>query len=369
MNKEKIVEKIKHFWDDSEAISPVVATILVLAVAVATGVGLYVWVVEFQEGAQAEVEDSTTGQMEAMSIGSANLVVTALSDSLNFKGMDSRSDREYGDPNEINPNGSNHIYYATMHYDPVRDGGPNGVNKEGWNDERFVVEIPIIISSNADLTGVELAALKPVPKTGTLWDSKWLHLNKDNDYQLLNGDGTAFKGFINESTDKVYPDDGGLTYHFGGTSHLGLNITGATMNTAEGTCSEDIYYPAISETDNSTTVMRFYTGDGQVYNAIAKKSVQGTVTDVGWVTCDFRDKAETDSYFKGDKLAVFDNPTYEVADITANHAVTAYAYLYIGVLNLDEGYAEIELPFRVTTEEGVTGTTSATLIISPSSWG
>jgi len=31
MNKEKIVEKIKPFWKDTEAISPVVATILILA--------------------------------------------------------------------------------------------------------------------------------------------------------------------------------------------------------------------------------------------------------------------------------------------------------------------------------------------------
>ena len=373
MNKEKIVEKIKHFWDDTEAISPIVATIMVLVVAVAAGAGLYFWFDEFQEGAQGEVGDSATDSMRHMSIANANLDVTALGDSLNFKGMDSRSDTAYGIPGE-NANGSNSIYYATMHYDPVRDGGPNGKNVEGWNDERFIVEIPIIISSNADLTGVELAALKPVPKTGTLWSSMWMHLDNENDYQLLNGDGTAFKGYINESTE-VHEDDGGLTYHFGGTSHLGLNITNASaMDTAEGTCTEDIYYPAISETTNSSTVMRFYTGDGQVYNAIAKKEYSTgmgppTVKDVGWVTCDFRDTAETDSYFKGDKLSVFANPTYEVADITANHAVTAYVYLYIGVLNLDEGYAEIELPFRVTTEEGVTGTTSATLIISPSSWG
>lgn len=59
-------KKIKPFWKDSEAISPIIATILVLAVAVAAGVGLYFWFDTFQASAQEQVGSSTDSQFDVL---------------------------------------------------------------------------------------------------------------------------------------------------------------------------------------------------------------------------------------------------------------------------------------------------------------
>ena len=369
MNREKIVDKIKTFWNDTEAISPIIATIMVLVVAVAAGAGLYFWFDEFQEGAQAEVGDSATGSMRTMVVGNAIILINPLDDNMEFTGADATDDTP-----DDNVAGDGSIFYALKN--PISGStGPNGKDGLGWRDERFVVEIPITLSSSTDLNDVTMTALEPNVLTGTLRSGRWLHLNRDNEYQLLKGDGSAFVGYINDSTTEVPEVANGYTYYFGGDSHLGLNVTHtSSVNASTGTVKDDpytyaqdesdIYYPLIRRTAGSLCVMRLYTDNGDNKYAFAKNDSDA---ELGWITSNYSATVTTlDQYFTGDKLKpIFENKVYEVADeLPANEAVTGYAYFMIDVLALDDdGVAEIELPFRVTTKEGVTETTTVTLVV------
>ena len=366
MNKEKIVDKIKHFWNDTEAISPIIATIMVLVVAVASGAGLYFWFDEFQEGAQDEVGVSATSNVRAMVIGSADVKLNPLSEKTSFDGMDA--------PGDTAGNGDGWIFNAlssTLSYDM----GPNGRNDKGWIDERFIVEIPITIISNAELNNVVLTAMKPVAIEGDLRDYMWLHLDRDTEYQLNTVNDEAFVGYINKSY-KVYEDTSGYTYYFGGMKHLGLDMINGNVSPETGTLADNtstsypdesnLDYPNIPTTDGSLSVITLYKDDGNTRFAFAKN---GTA-DLGWITCNYNASETTTftDYFNGDKLKpVFDSGTYTVADqLTANKVVTVYAYFMVDVLAVDtqSKSAEIELPFRVTTDEGVMGTTSVTLTVT-----
>ncbi|MCK4820825.1 hypothetical protein KA005_33980, partial [bacterium] len=336
------------------------------------GAGLYFWFTEFQEGAQEEVGDSATASMKTMSLASAAIMLNPLDDNMEVIGADATDDTQV-----LNPNGDGSIFYALeSSLSPSGSGpGPNGKDGEGWRDERFVVEIPIIIASKSDLNDVTLTALEPRSLTGILRGGMWLHLDRDNDYQLLKGDGKAFVGYISNSTTEVPVDVNGYTYYFGGDSHLGLNLTHtSSVNASTGTVKDDpttysedesdIYYPLISKTAGSLCVMKLYTDDVTTKYAFAKND---SGAELGWITSNYSATATAlDQYFTGDKLKpIFENKVYKVADeLPANEAVIGYAYFMVNVLTLDDdGVAEIELPFRVTTKEGLTETTTVTLTV------
>ena len=365
MNKEKIVDKIKHFWNDTEAISPIIATIMVLVVAVAAGAGLYFWFDEFQEGAQEEVGAAATGNVRSMSIGSASVILNPF-DTPSLTGMDADDDTV-----AVNPSGNGRIRSAGNYTARGSGLGPNGKNEDAWMDERFVVDIPIIISSNIALEDVMLTYGKPIVMNegAELRSHIWLHLNKENDYQLLKNDGNPFVGFINESEDKVFENaTDGYTYHFGDSNFAGLDINNYTDNidNTTGTSTKGLTPPSISKTENALGVMRIYS-EGDSHYAFAKNQ---TDSRFGWVTCDYRDA--NDKYFAGaEKLSEFHSPTYKVTDkLVPNEGVTVTTYFMYLIGNLDnyntnenDGYAEIKLPYTITTKEGVTETGSVTLTI------
>ena len=372
MNKENIVDKIKHFWDDTEAISPIVATIMVLVVAVAAGAGLYFWFDEFQTGAQEEVGEASTGSMRSMVIGSADIQVRPFDEKPSLDGIDAT-----GDTAIDNLKGNGQIARARNY--SANKLGLNGIYGVAWHDERIVVEIPITITSSAELEGVTLITEKPVVNKGTLKSYMWLHLDKDNDYQLLKKDDTVFKGFINDSEVKVYEDGAnGYTYYFGGKKHLGLDIVNGIRDNATGTLADNLTTTNVDESnlvprtisskDGALRVMQLFTREGFEYWAFAKND---TGSDLGWITCDHIQSGDT--YFTGtDKIDdMFNSGTYEVADtLVPNEAVTVYKYFMINGLLLDnygttneDGSAEIELPFRIITKEGLTESGSITLTI------
>ena len=379
MNKEKIAEKIKPFWKDTEAISPVVATILILAVAVAAGVGLYFWFDTFQEGAQAEVEESTTGSMRSMAIGSADIAINLLDEEFSFEGMDATDDTSTD-----NKKGNGRISWA-QNFSPPSGPGKNGQRGDAWMDERFIVEIPITVSSSAALENVKIFAGVPSVVSGgesKLYAYHWLHLDRTNEYQLLKGDGTPFKGYINDSTDKVYEDNAnGYTYYFGRSGlGCGIDLINGTVSTATGTVANNTLIPGdqskiwgakISDTNGGLMVMSLYTNTAsqERYFAFAKNGSE----ELGWITCDYK-KGGRDKYFNGiDKInEMFHGSTYEVADeLTPNKAVTVSTYFMVSTLILDkgqntlddDGIAEIVLPYTITTDEGLTEKTSVTLTI------
>jgi hypothetical protein len=383
MNKEKIIEKIKPFWKDTEAISPVVATILILAVAVAAGVALYFWFDTFQEGAQAQVEESSTGSIKTMSIGSA--IVTMSSEiNENFKLY---PDEDNATEELLNNSENAGIWYAQS-YDGARFG-PNGLDGVGYHDERFILEIPVTISSSTELTDVKLKAGKIEVTDGNLYGHNWLHLDSDSDYRLLNGDDTRFVGFINQSTDQVYEDTtDGFTYYFGGKKHHGvsLNAENATMldfvnNTGAvpddpdtpSVDESDISPPRIATVDGALGVIKLYTTDSS-YVAFAKDKND---TEYGWMTCNYAAGeayvpgvgtpigSMEDQYFHGtEKLEQFHNPVYKVADtLNPNEAQTVSTYLFVTIMSLsnyetgtDDGLTTVNIPLTMTSKEGVTQT-------------
>ena len=378
MNKEKIAEKIKHFWKDTEAISPVVATILILAVAVAAGVGLYFWFDTFQEGAQAQVEKSSTGSMKTMAIGSA--IITMSSEiNENFKLY---PDADNATEELVNNSENGGIWYAQS-YTGVRFG-PNGLDELGYHDERFIVEIPITISSSTELTDVKLKAGKIEVTDGNLYGHMWLHLDSESDYRLLNGDDTLFVGFINQSTDQVYENTtDGFTYYFGGKKHHGVclpanatlldfvNNTGAVPNDPNNRIYDesDISPPRIATVDGALGVIRLYTPDSS-YVAFTKDKND---TEYGWMTCNpaagYTGNPKTssmkDQYFLGgEKLEQFHNPVYKVADtLNPNDAQTVSTYFFVTIMALsnretgtDDGLTTVNIPLTMTSKEGVTET-------------
>jgi hypothetical protein len=365
MNKKKTLKKIIPFWEDTGAISPVVATILVLAVAVAAGLGLYLWFNPFQASVQGQVGNSTTGQIKSMAIDNAQVKLSPIDPNPTLVNMDADSDTA-----AENPSGNGRIRFAGSYTDPISGLSTNGKNGVAWIDERFVVDIPIRISSNIALEDMNLTYGKPIVNVGTLYSNFWLHLDKNNDYQLLKKDGTPFVGFINKSTDKVFDNaTDGYTYHFKGSAFAGLDIKNYTANFEADTgiyTTKGLSPPQISKKADALGVMKIYS-DGDFHYALAKNKTGSTF---GWVTCDYR--SGEDRYFVGnDKLGVFHSPTYKVTDkIVPNEAVTVNTYFMftLGMLdnyntNKDDGYAEIVLPFTITTKEGVTATSSVTLTI------
>ena len=384
MSNKKIVDKIKHFWNDTGAISPIIATIMVLVVAVAAGAGLYFWFDEFQEGAQEEVGASATGSMRTMSIGSA--IVTMSSEiNENFKLYPDADNAT----EELLLNSENAGIWYAQNY-TGRRFGPNGLDDLGFHDERFIVEIPVTISSSTELTDVKLKAGKIEVTDGNLYGHMWLHLDSDSDYQLLNGDDTQFVGFINENETQVFENTtDGLTYHFGGQNHHGVLLdqtyswqvdyakaTGAVkdvpyVSPGVGTTIDesDISPPRIGTTPGAMGVIRLYTPDN-MRAAFAKNK---TGTEFGWMTCNY-DAGDTgtpqsssmeDEYFVGrEKLEQFHNPVYKVADtLVPNEAQTISTYFFVTIMSLsnyetgtDEGLTTVNIPLTMTSKEGVSQT-------------
>ncbi len=378
MSNKKIVDKIKHFWDDSEAISPIIATIMVLVVAVAAGAGLYFWFDTFQTGAQEEVGESATGSMRSMVIGSADIAINLMDEKFSLEGMDATDDTSTD-----NIKGNGRISWAQDYISgPVGLNGKRGV---AWMDERFIVEIPITVSSSAALENVKIFAGVPSVVSGgesNLRAYHWLHLDRNNGYQLLKGDGTPFKGFINDSTDKVYEDNtDGYTYYFGRSGlAAGIDILNGNLSAETGTLANNtstsgdesqVWGAKISGTNGGLMVMSLYTNTAsqERYFAFAKNGSE----ELGWITCDYTNGGR-DKYFNGiDKInGMFHGNTYEVADeLTPNKAVTVSTYFMVSTLMLDkgqdtledDGMAEIVLPYTITTDEGLIEKTSVTLII------
>ena len=380
MKIEKLIKKMKPFFNNTEAISPIIATIMVLVVAVAAGAGLYFWFDTFQASAQEEVGVSSTDSMRSMVIGSADIAINLMDEEFSFEEMDATDDTSTD-----NKRGNGRISWAQNYSTGPVGPGKNGQRGLAWQDERFIVEIPITVSSSAALENVKIFAGVPSVVSGgesKLYAYHWLHLDRNKDYQLLKGDGTPFKGYINDSTDKVYEDNAnGYTYYFGRSGlGCGIDILNGTVSVETGTLADNTLNPGdesqvwgakISGTNGGLMIMSLYTNTAsqERYFAFAKNGSE----ELGWITCDYTNGGR-DKYFNGiDKInEMFHGNTYEVADkLTPNKAVTVNTYFMVSALVLDkgqdtledDGMAEIVLPYTITTDEGLIEKTSVTLTV------
>ncbi|MBU4491903.1 MAG: hypothetical protein KKD69_05520, partial [Euryarchaeota archaeon] len=351
MNKKKIFKKIIPFWKDTEAISPVVATILVLAVAVAAGLGLYLWFNPFQANVQASVQNSSissTNIMASKSMGSEVLMAVLPKSTFVYK-----SNLDVDNDGKIYRPGTSGNYSL---YDPAY------TNK--WNDERFIQEIMIYIENRgpSQLTGVKIQYTE-VPGLHGL-----LRLDRNNNNQLLDVNGTAVHVMFDQTGVTVNQN---YSYYFSESAGImelvsGLDYTIAANNKA--------YLPIKTDTfaHNRILSMNLYDVDGNSRNAIAK--IDGIKT--GWNTA-VSFYTGTPGKNWGLNKTIYDwfkenvqTPTYEVGILKPGESKRIYTYYYIGSMNptqctKGDSFADctLELPITVSSDQGATQALTAKLHI------
>lgn len=338
MNRRKIIKKIKPLWKDTEAISPVVATILILVVAVAAGVGLYFWFDTFQEGAQAEVGNSTTSSMNIMveeSLGDELLKLVLPVKQFNFKSVlvDVDNDEKIYKP----PSSGNYSYKQEA------TGGTIYTNS--WYEERFIQEIATTVTNRGprDLTNVKI---KYTELPSSL--DYCLHIDRDSDWQLLDVDGTPAD--MTFTTNGVV-DGTGMHYYFGGTN-AGINYTDPGVAYADQNGK--------SWGNNVLKVVSMYDVDGNHRYAYADNG-----TTYGWNT--------SGTLFTNDLNATIyqwckehlHNPVYEVGDLKSGETKTVYTYFFAAYFTPTyvegDSFADcmVNLPIEVYCDQGLGGSVTA----------
>lgn len=348
MNRKNIDKKIKCFWKNTEAISPVVATILILAVAVAAGVALYFWFDTFQAGAQEQVGDSTASSMNVMvesSLGDDALKVALPVSLFEYRATNLDVDN---DGKIYRPTYSGNYSDKTLQeYGYVK-------YSNNWRDERFIQEIPIYIENRGPnkMTGI---TVKYTQLASTL--NYLLQIDRDNKNQLLDVDGNPIHVELNNTG--VY-DNSSISYYFNDPSYA-MNYT---------SIGSDAYLPIESSLfkDDRITATKFYDVDGSTRYAIA--DISGVKT--GWNTAG--------SLFAGKKkgglnATLYDwakenlhTPSYEVGTLEPGESIKIYTYYYVAYLvpeycTTGDSFADatVDLPIMVFCDQGISQTVIAQL--------
>lgn len=392
MLNKNIYEKIKHLFENTAGISPIVATILVLAVAVAAGVALYYWFGAFQTGAQEQVENSSKSLMDIMSKKSQAITLSPSPGESMYTITFAEQDDEDSAPkseitgNTLYPQGNGYISiyrnYTSNEWLTSTSGG-NGMYNTTTNpqihDERFIIEIPVTLMPVIDLHNVLIKAGTPeVTETHPKTDAKlyhteyWLHIDRDINYQLLKRDDTPFKGFMKRSTStasKIEENTAGNTFYFNGKDCFlkvsdtpWWNFTGENMgknfenvDMVNGTAPIQSGWPYSAKTYFS--VLRIFKADGVKKYGYIKNATGGIE---GWYT----------NYFSGtDVKEYFDSNQYSVGDMKAGQSVTKYLYLMFDSIRMpkcpdplttwlegDDEYVVFDVPITVTSSDGITST-------------
>lgn len=309
MNKKKIFKKIIPFWEDTEAISPVVATILVLAVAVASGLGLYLWFNPFQAGVQASVQNisaSSVNLMAESTLGN-NVLKVALPVS-KFTRKSTLID--------IDNDG--------RLYKPAAKGGGNyslapsgtGTYINTWVEERFIQEIPVYIENRGPnpLTNVKVKYTE-LPSTLTYV----LRFDRNNSYKLLKLDGKPAKvdfstsGILNEDKTTAYE------YYFNGTKPA-INYSDHFVAYAEQNSS--------TFKNDTLTVLKLYNVDGKTGYGYAMKNgiVEGWNT-AGTLFAGSSGDGLNKTNYEWCKSKLQD-PTYNVGTLNPGEKKTVYTYFF-----------------------------------------
>ncbi len=355
MHRKNILIKIKQFLENTEAISPIVATILVLAVAVAAGVAFYYWFGTFQTGAQAQVENSSTSSMNIMvekSLGSDVLKVSLPVAVFEYKETNLDVDND------------------GLIYRPESSGNYSAYSskyKNNWRDERRIQEITIYIENKGpnELTGVNI---KYTQLASTL--DKLLRLDRDNNYQLLDINGEPVHVEFNQTGVQT---NNSYSYYFSDPGYAmilpALDYSDPTNNKAYLTINQSSFY------DDRTTSTRFFDVDGNSRYAIAE--IDGAKT--GWNTgaSFFTGKAEKKYgvVYWGLNDTIYDwckenlhGPVYDVGTLKPGESKKIYTYYYLTYMKPEycttgDSFADctIDLPIQVSTDQGASQTVTATM--------
>lgn len=349
MNKKKILKKIIPFWEDTEAISPVVATILVLAVAVAAGLGLYLWFNPFQASVQTQVQNSSASSVNLMAESTLgnNVLKVALP-----VGEFTRKSTII----DVDNDGLLYKPISSGDYSKAPSGTATYINT--WMEERFIQEIPVYIENRGPnpLTNVKVKYIE-LPSTLTYM----LRLDRNKGYQLLKLDGKPAKvdfstsGILNEDSTSAHE------YYFNGT----IPAINYAVHTVNYTATQN----SSTFANHTLTVLKIYDADGKTGYAYAKSN--GTVE--GWNTAGTLFAGSTGgglnaTLYEWSKSKLQD-PTYEVGTLNPGEKKTVYTYFFAAYIKkeyCDSGSfkdCRINLPIQVNTDQGATQTVTPTLHI------
>lgn len=279
------------------------------------------------------------------------------------------------------------------HYNPDKwlksTSGGNGWVNSTYNaqiyDERFIVEIPVTLTPAVNLHDVlikagtpEVSEIYPETTDVNLFHTEyWLHIDSDNNYQLLKKDDTPFKGIMkrkystSSTIEEVTTVGEGDYFYFGGDKpYLKVDTTAHWDYKGEDMGADF----ANVITDNGTAPM--YSGSFPYYSGTyfrvlplykangekeyAYKHNLTTGEDQGWYT---------NYFYGGDNIKkYFDSGWYSVGDLNAGQTATKYLYLMFNSISMpnhpalddwrqgDNEYVVFDVPITVTSAEGVTST-------------
>ncbi|HJH32531.1 MAG TPA: hypothetical protein C5S50_10260 [Methanosarcinaceae archaeon] len=389
------IEKNK-LWNNTKAISPIIATILVLSVAVAAGVGLYFWFDTFQESAQEQVGNSTDLQFDVLKSSTIPMVVT-IETTQNVPYVSATYDKKdgYDEKGLISYTGytSSSPYYTGISY--------NDSNTTVYEDERFVLEIPIQFKANAKLHDVKIKvdldnrkvtesyyAGGSMPNLG--FSPYCIHLDRSNGYALQYYDSTSssWKKFVGEllpNSDAITFDDAGYAYKFDGSKPT-LNLSDFMTVTVPvdydlGSAENDngIYNVSNLDTvtypDRQTDLGSYYSGDngvfmftGKIITAEGKEkharkvTVDGTETP--WVTASTLFNSKHASNSDAQDAYLISN-TYPVGDFNAGDIKTAYVYIYVNWARFDPdtGRVVATVPIEFSSADGFSSLETVTFTL------
>lgn len=386
-------KKIKQFWKDTTAISPIIATILVLSVAVAAGVGLYFWFDTFQESAQEQVTGVSDSNLFTMANKAGNAMAVTMDTTQKVPYASATFDyKEYDD---------HYLTYTGFKPSKYQTGITfNDSNTTVYEDERFVLEIPIQLKANANLNDIKVKVdldNRDVLESGYAATSSYaylgfspycIHLDRSNGYalQYYDTDSGSWKEFVGEllpNSDAITFDDGGYIYKFDGrnptlnlsdfmTTTVPVNYDLGSAETDDGIYNvsnlEIVTYP-----DRQANLGTYYGDDNGVFMFTGKiitaegkaqyaRKVTVDGTETPWVTASTLFNSHGASNSDAQDAYLISN-TYPIGDLKAGETKTAYVYIYVNwaKFNADTGQVVATIPFEFSSVDGFNSTETVTI--------
>jgi hypothetical protein len=369
-----MVAKIGSFKENEAGLSAIVGVVLVLAVTVVAGLALYLWWSSMQTTAQTTVGEQTRAQVKQMATEQATVLVKIPTSS---KGYDNKYDFEFTS-GWFDWNNDKYIYIT-----PARYIGKDAPCQNCYRDERFIMEIPVIIKNpnSFDLTNVKLV----VDTENQLFYV--LHFKKSGGkYQLLYGNATEFKGILG----KYYNAEGGAdyyTYYWGQMGSYAVNLSTSSFNyTANGQRND------LAQGDMNYTEYQSWFDRGPYIwvdnNVVPLALLDETNTYIYPYACEKGDcscnnpqnckkyaMATWNMFFTtGERVKNLDfckekfhNPVYEIGTIKAGDTVKTSVYVLFMRLDLRQSQ-EWGIKLNIYSEEGVKASIPVKFYASDPGW-
>lgn len=257
-----------------------------------------------------------------------------------------------------------------------------------WEDERFVLEIPVQIKANANLHNVKIKVdidNREIIEGGGSWGKLdfspyCIHLDRSNGYALQYYDSASnswkvFKGELHPNSDAITFDDQRYIYSFDGDKPT-LNLSdfmtyGDSVSELLGTAETDdgIYNETnlniVTYPDRQSDLGNYYYSDGGVYmhtgriiTAEGKAKYAHKVSAVDgaespWVTASTLLNSWGASNSDAQDAYIVSN-TYPIGDLKAGEVKTAHVYVYVNwaKFNADTGRVVATVPFEFSSADG-----------------